>query len=237
MAVAIDSGHFVPRSVTVDHVSHRYQVWIPAGYNASRKSPAILFLHGSGERGDDGDKQTRVGLGPALRDGKVDVPAIVVFPQCPDGQRWAAAAWRIAIAALDQTEGEFSIDRRRLSLTGMSMGGAGAWKLAADYPKRWSAVAPVCGYVHRPPVMADAETPTTDSYADFARRLPQIPIWIFHGGKDPVVPVSESRSMAGVLGANAAYTEFPGVGHNAWDPAYTTTGLVSWLVRQKRRTS
>jgi predicted peptidase len=115
------------------------------------------------------------------------------------------------------------------------MGGAGVWVLAAEYPKRWSAVAPVCGYVHRPPQLADAESPTTESYADFARRLSRVPIWIFHGSADDTVPVSESRQMADVLGANAAYTEFPGVGHNAWDPAYQTTGVVSWLIKQKRK--
>ena len=229
MAAILSTGHFVER--TVD--SHRYQVWLPSNYAKSKKWPAILFLHGSGERGDDGKQQTVVGLGPALS--KLDPPAIVVFPQCPANERWAGAAWKIAIAALDQTEHEFSIDRNRVSLTGMSMGGAGVWVLAANDPGRWSAIAPVCGYVHRPPQLADAESPTTDSYADFARRLPRVPIWIFHGSADTVVPVEESRQMAGVLGANAAYTEFPGVGHNAWDPAYQTTGVVSWLIKQKRK--
>jgi len=229
MAAILSTGHFVER--TVD--SHHYQVWLPSNYDASKRWPAILFLHGSGERGDDAKRQTVVGLGPALS--KLDPPAVVVFPQCPANERWAGAAREIAIAALDQTEREFSIDRNRVSLTGMSMGGAGVWVLAAQYPKRWSAIAPVCGYVHKPPQLADAENPTTLSYADFARRLSRVPIWIFHGSADTVVPVSESRQMADVLGANAAYTEFPGVGHNAWDPAYQTTDVVSWLIKQKRK--
>ena len=97
VAAILSSGHFVAR--TVD--SHRYQVWVPSNYDASKKWPAILFLHGSGERGDDGDRQTVVGLGPALS--KLDPPAIVVFPQCPATQRWAGSAYKIAIAALDQT--------------------------------------------------------------------------------------------------------------------------------------
>jgi len=229
MAAILSSGHFVERTVDSRH----YQVWLPSNYDGSKKWPAILFLHGSGERGDDGNRQTVVGLGPALS--KLDPPAIVVFPQCPANERWAGAARKIAIAVLDQTEREFSIDRNRVSLTGMSMGGAGVWVLAADYPKRWSAVAPVCGYVHRPPQLADAESPTTQSYADFARRLSRVPIWIFHGSADDTVPVSESRHMADVLGVNAAYTEFPGVGHNVWDPAYQTTGVVSWLIKQRRK--
>jgi predicted peptidase len=229
MAAILSSGHFVERSVD----SHRYQVWLPSNYVASKKWAAILFLHGSGERGDDGKKQTVVGLGPALS--KLDPPAIVVFPQCPANERWAGAASKIAIAALDQTEREFSIDPQRVSLTGMSMGGAGAWVLAAQFPKRWSAIAPVCGYVHKPPQLADAENPTALSYADFARTVPRVPIWIFHGSADTVVPVEESRQMASALGGNATYTEFPGVGHNAWDPAYQTTGVVSWLIKQKKR--
>ena len=235
MMAALSSGHFVMRTVKVDGVVHCYQVWIPPNYDPSRKWPAILFLHGAGERGDEGEMQTMVGLGPALHEGRVDVPAIIVFPQCPPDERWAGKAWRIAIEALDQAEREWSIDRRRVSLTGISMGGAGVWFLVAKYPKRWSAIAPVCGYVHKPPSLPDAESPTTESFADFAQHLPPIPIWIFHGSDDPVVPVGESRGMADVLGANAAYTEFSNVGHNAWDPAYRTTDVVSWLLKQKRK--
>src|SRR6266699_2954221 len=104
---------FVARTVTVDGKPRKYQVWVPAAYDASRKWPAILFLHGSGERGSDGEKQTTVGLGAALRNGKVDVPAIVIFPQCPEHERWVGKAEKLAIAALDQTEREYSIDRNR----------------------------------------------------------------------------------------------------------------------------
>jgi predicted peptidase len=148
---AVMTGHFLARSVTIDGVSRGYQVWIPAAYDASRKWPAILFLHGAGERGDDNEKQLAAGLGPALRSSKVDVRAIIVFPQCPAGQRWSGAPRKIAIAALDDAKREFNIDRRRVALTGLSMGGAGAWMLAAEYPKRWSALAPSCAYLHGQP--------------------------------------------------------------------------------------
>ncbi len=230
------AGHFLARSVTVGGVARRYQIWVPDSTDASRKSPAILFLHGVGERGEDNEKQIAVGLGPALRSGNVDVPAIVIFPQCPSNERWAGTLGKkIAIAALDQTEREFSIDRRRVSLTGLSMGGAGVWALGAEYPRRWSALAPVCGYVHRPPSLPDTDTPSSEPYGEFARRLPHVPIWIFHGSDDPVVPVTESRSMAAALGVRAGYTEFAHTGHNAWDPAYTTTHVVQWLAEQRRK--
>lgn len=229
------AGHFVLRSVRVEGVERRYQVWVPPDYQASRRWPAILFLHGAGERGDDGEQQTKVGLGAALRDGTVDVPAIIVFPQCPSKDRWAGELGQeIAMAALDQTEREFSIDRRRVSLTGLSMGGAGVWVLAVRHPRRWSALAPVCGYVHRPPSVPGIDAPSTEPFTKFALRLPHVPIWIFHGSDDPVVPVTESRSMAAALGVRAGYTEFAHTGHNAWDSAYRTTHVVQWLVEQRR---
>jgi predicted peptidase len=231
MAMAA-AGQFLARWVTVDGVAHRYQVWIPATYDATRQWPAIVFLHGVGERGTDGALQTAVGLGPLLRHRKVDTEVIVVFPQCQDN--WVGTGGKIAMAALDQTEREFSVDRSRVALTGMSMGGAGVWALAAQYPDRWSALAPVCAYIHRPSNLPDAGNPTSQPFEEFARRLPRIPIWIFHGSDDDTVPVFESRGMAAALGANAMYTEFPGVEHYAWDPAYMTTDVVGWLIRQQR---
>jgi predicted peptidase len=241
MSTAITSGgRFESRTVKVDGVSHRYQVYVPAGYDAVRKWPAILFLHGSGERGDEGEKQVSIGLGKAIRDGAVEVAAIVVFPQCPTDDYWVGHARRIALAALDETEREFNIDGRRISLTGMSMGGAGVWIIAAEHPDRFAAIAPVCGYVRKPPQLSEPRLPpewltgAPDPYAAIVSRLPRVPIWIFHGDDDPVVPLTESRHMADLLGGNAAYTEFPHVGHDAWDPAYRQTGLVGWLVKQHR---
>jgi predicted peptidase len=220
-AALVMTGHFVAHTVTVDGAERRYQVWLPAAYDVSRRWPAILFLHGIGERGDDGEAQTTVGLGHALREGKVDPPAVVIFPQCPLDANWTGVGQRIAVAALEQAMKDYSIDRRRVSLTGLSMGGGGVWALAAEQPRRFSAIAPICGWALRP-------------YDALARKVERIPIWIFHGSDDAVVPVTESRAMAGVLGANAAYTELPGVKHNSWDPAYMTTGVVAWLVKQKR---
>jgi predicted peptidase len=216
------TGRFVAHTVTVDGAERRYQVWIPAAYDASRRWPVILFLHGIGERGDDGQVQTTVGLGNALRKHKVDPDAIVVFPQCPLATTWTRGALPIALAALDQAAVDYSIDPRRVALTGLSMGGGGAWLLAIEQPRRFSALAPVCGWAPRPS-------------ATSARRVGRIPIWMFHGSDDSVIPVTESRDMAAVLGADAMYTEFPGVGHNSWDPAYQTTGVVDWLVAQERR--
>jgi predicted peptidase len=189
-----------------------YQLWLPDAYSPDRLWPAILFLHGAGERGDDNEAQITVGLGPHLP--KLDPPAIVIFPQSPPGSWWKPA---VAMRALDGACGEYAIDPDRTSLTGISMGGAGAWTLAAENPGRWSAIAPVCGWMAT------------------IRPMPDVPIRIFHGDADPVVDVEYSRRMAAHLGSRAVYTELAGVNHNSWDPAYRDSDLVAWLVEQRRR--
>ena len=241
LAATIAQGHFVERAVTVEGVVRGYQVWIPAGYDSSRRWPAVLFLHGAGERGSDNRKQTLIGLGPALRDGVVDVPAVIVFPQCPEDGYWTGPERRIAIAALDAVEREFAIDRRRVTMTGVSMGGTGTWILAAETPSRFAAIAPVCGWVSGPPPFRTLTDPApwfwsaANRFDAVAERIGDLPTWILHGALDDVVPPRESREMIARLGAHAAYTEFALANHNAWDPAYRTTGVVEWLVRQQRR--
>ncbi|MBK5260453.1 MAG: prolyl oligopeptidase family serine peptidase [Thermoanaerobaculia bacterium] len=232
---------FFDRAVMLDGVTHRFKVWVPAGYTAAKKYAAVLFLHGAGERGDDNEKQIAVGVGPALRDGSIDIDAIVVFPQCPDDGYWVGPERHIAIAALDAAQREFSIDPNRISLTGMSMGGSGTWILAAEHPRRFSAIAPVCAWVGKAPKFRKVIEPApwlakaSDPYAEVARRIGNIPVWVFHGALDDLVLPSESHEMMSRLGANAAYTEFPQANHNSWDPAYRTTGVMRWLVAQKRR--
>ena len=232
MLAAMVLAAFVEHSVA----GHRYQVWVPDGYDASKKWPAVLFLHGAGERGSDNGKQIAVGLGPALRRGVVSIPAIVVFPQCPEEGYWAGPERSIAMAVLDDAMRRYAIDERRVSMTGMSMGGTGTWILAAEHPKRFSAIAPVCAWVSGPPPFRVVkEQPPWLSFDEVVRRIGKLPVWIFHGGRDNVVPPTESREMIARLGANAAYTEFPNANHNSWDPAYSGTTVMQWLIRQRRR--
>lgn len=233
---------FVERTVAVAGRRFRYQVYLPAGYAERRRWPVILFLHGAGERGTDGRRQTTVGLGPALRAHPRRFPAIVVFPQAPPDSQWVGLPAEAALAALDRTLAEFRGDPDRVYLTGISMGGHGAWYLAYRHPERFAALAPICGWVEeRPEFPGSVPVVPSDSgpvLPALARRLAGMPIWIFHGEADSVVPVGASRGAAAALRAGSSavrYTEYPGLGHNVWDAAYGSDDFARWLLAQRRR--
>jgi predicted peptidase len=195
----------------------------------SRNWPIILFLHGAGECGVDGLRPTDVGLGTAVRRHPDRFPALVVFPQAPpesDGWRGDTAA--AAMRALDRTVAEFQGDPRRLYLTGPSMGGSGTLRIAAQCPGRFAALAPICPDFSGEP----AETPLA-----LARGVGPVPIWIFQCEDDEAPPPAATRRLVRELQRHSPevrYTEYPRVGHNAWDRAYAEPTLVPWLLAQRR---
>jgi predicted peptidase len=136
---------FLNRTIALDGVSRRYQVYVPAEYSRASRWPVILFLHGSGERGTDGLLQTAVGLGEGIRRYAERWPAIVVFPQAPPGHRWHGKVAHLALATLDRTLREFSTDSNRVYLVGLSAGGNGVWNLSYRSPERFAALVAVCG--------------------------------------------------------------------------------------------
>ncbi len=236
---------FLDHVVRVAGHEYPYQVYVPRDYTTATRWPVILFLHGAGERGHDGLRQTAVGLGAAVRLYPERYPAIIVFPQTPTDSTWTGAPAAAAMAALDRTMADFSVDPSRVYLTGMSMGGNGTWYLAYRKPERFAAVVPVCAWVEAAPRFSGSEpvVPASDGppFEALARRLSGIPIWLFHGEVDPAVPVDQSRQAAAALKAAAAegvaairYTELPGTGHNAWDPAYMSPEFAAWLMAQRR---
>ena len=234
-----DSG-FLNRTINDGGRTYRYVVWVPPV--EQRPLPITLFLHGSGERGDDGLRQTAVGIGSAIRWNPDRFPMIVVMPQAPADTQWLGETANFAMRALDEATREFGGDPSRTYLTGLSLGGYGTWHLALAHPNRFAAIVPVCGGIVKPDTSANVrQSPltqhTSDPYAFTADALKHIPIWIFHGSDDKLIPPSESRRMKEELdrrGADARYTEFTGVGHNAWDPAYGAPELWRWLLAQRR---
>ena len=238
-AAAQQPTGFLDRAVRIGDQEFPYQVYVPRDYGAAERWPVILFLHGSGERGRDGVSQTVAGLGPAIRNNPAQYPAIVVLPQAPRDSLWMGVPADAAMIALEQTLTEFSTDPGRIYLTGLSMGGNGTWYLAYRHPERFAAVVPICGWVSGDARLPASVVPAEDGepFEALARRLQGVPIWIFHGELDPVVPADQSRQAAAAfeaLGVEVRYTEFLGTDHNSWDAAYGSVQFTQWLFAQQR---
>jgi predicted peptidase len=223
------TGRFLYRSVAVKGVLRRYAVWLPPGRAASPARPAVLFLHGSGECGDDGVRPTQIGLGPALQEHPDRWPCVVVFPQKPnDSEEWEERE-DIVFAVLKAAGREFAIDPQRVALSGMSQGGHGAWLLGARHPGRWSCLVPVCGYGHA---------------LTISRRVARLPVWAFQGAKDDIVNPEDPRRIIEAIRAERArrgldldsvrFTLYPEANHNSWDAAFSDSELPLWMLRQRR---
>lgn len=234
---------FLDRNLVLQGETYRYQVYVPSNWTPARAWPVVLFLHGAGERGQDGLIQTQVGIGSAIRRFPDRYPAIVVMPQCREGAWWNHLPMQaMALAALDRAVKEWNGDPARLSLTGLSMGGYGTWAIAFRLPGKFAALAPICGGVSRrdiPAVNAAVPFPAEgapDAFKAVAEVVARTPIWVFHGEKDPTIPVSESRGMVAALkalGADVRYNEYPGVGHDSWTAAYSEPDFPAWLLAQR----
>ena len=235
-----DTG-FLDRTITLQGTTYKYQVFVPEDWTPHEKWPVILFLHGSGERGEDGMDQTDVGIGTAIRSDRGHFHAIVVMPQCRKNTWWTQPPMDdLAMATLEAVTKEFRGDPQRTYLTGISMGGYGSWHLAAKYPNKFAALVVVCGGIHPPdatlkahPELANFSPPDgPKAYADIAAKIGKLPVWIFHGGDDNIVPIAESQRMADAMkavGAEVHYTVYPGIKHVSWDKAYDEPKLYPWL--------
>ena len=205
-------------------ISSKYLLYAPTDYgkDSAKKWPLILFLHGSGESGDDLEKVKTHGPPKLIAHGK-EFPFIVVSPQCPSPR----VGWDTEVlnGLLDDVIAHYSVDQDRVYLTGLSMGGYGTWALASDAPQRFAAIAPICG----------GGTPRR-----MARRLNKMPIWVFHGGKDPTVPIKEAQDMVDALkaqGSDVKFTVYPEAGHDSWTATYDNPDLYTWFLEHKRSTS
>lgn len=237
------TSRFVERGIVIGDEVYRYKVWLPPHYTKLRRWPVILYLSGSDERGQDDNLQLGVGLAPALERFPGRYKAVVVFPQCRVDHEWYGSMETMALAALEKSITEFRGDRRRIYVTGISMGGSGAWFMAR-YRDRFAAVVPVCGEIVRqgddplprplPPDLARIMA-SPDPYMALAKEIGSTPIWAFHGADDDVIPPTESRNMVDALrheGNLARYTEYMGVGHECWDLVYSDPNMVQWLLAQ-----
>jgi predicted peptidase len=194
-----------------------YLLYLPPDYAQKDSWPLLLFLHGAGERGSDLDR-VKVHGPPKLIEAGKQFPFIVVSPQCPDGQWWQPHE---LAALVDEIVEKYKVDTDRIYVTGLSMGGFGTWALAGFAPDRFAALVPICG----------GGDPMT------ARRLAHVPIWVFHGAKDPVVPLAASERMVEALKkvkGNVKLTVYPEAGHDSWTETYNNPELYRWLLEQRR---
>ncbi|HXC63075.1 MAG TPA: prolyl oligopeptidase family serine peptidase, partial [bacterium] len=197
----------------------RYLLDLPEGYAQDKKKawPLLLYLHGSGERGDNLEMLRANGPPKLIQAGR-KFPAIVVSPQCPRGRHWRPAELGVL---LDKIAKEYRVDRSRVYCTGESMGGYASWAMAEEFPGRFAAIVPICG----------GGDPRD------AARIKGTPVWAFHGGKDPWVPLARSQEMVDALkalGADARLTIYPELQHDAWTTAYNDEDLWQWLFKQQR---
>ena len=244
---------FLKRAVVApDSRPANYRVYLPIDFDPTKKYPVILCLHGSGEKGVDNEQQIGgATLGSVIQLYNWKQPEryrsfIAVFPQTSN--YWIGDAAEQAMKALEQTVTEFNGDTNRLYLTGFSLGGYGSWYLAAKYPKKFAAVVPAGGGIAPPtnvplaglrlfmPAEMFALYSASDPYTAFAKSIGKTPVWIFHGAKDDIVPVTESRKMEAALkasGGNVKYTEYAEEGHFIPDRIYTDAEFWKWLMAQK----
>ena len=215
----------------------KYRLITPGGDQAGKKHPLVLFLHGAGERGDDNTitlKHAASDFADPRR--RSTYPAYVVIPQCPNDRKWSEVDWasdsselpekasepmRSVKELLDEMIANAGVDPDRVYITGLSMGGYGTWDAIARYPDFFAAAAPICG----------GGDPTT------VARFKNLPIWCFHGAKDPVVKVSRSREMVAALqavGSPVRFTEYPEAQHDSWTESYANPEFHAWLFAQRR---
>ena len=224
-AIAQESiGRFYDRAFSDDSGEHKYVVFVPASYRPDMPTPAILFLHGAGERGKDNRLQLLAGFAPYVKARAKTFPFLVVFPQCEIAEGRILESWsadnpdgKRALESLDDARKHYRVDEKRVVLTGWSMGGYGAWNLAMAEPSRWSALVPV----------------SAGGDAGNVASLKDIPVWAFHGSKDALVKPSEGRKMVDTLnaaGGTATFTELADGFHDISAEVYGNDAVVAWML-------
>ena len=228
----------VPKSFAgADGKTLLYRWAEPSRVEPGRKYPLVILFHGAGERGTNNVAQLLWGATPILSYmRKNNIEGYFIAGQVPSGKLWVDTPWAnpshrmsaqpsesmsLALALLDKTIAEFPVDRSRIYVTGISMGGYGTWDAVQRRPELFAAAMPICG----------------GGDTHLAWKIRDVPIWAWHGDRDTVVPFSRSRDMVAALWAvdgRIRYTEVPDCGHDVWKPAYASEDALKWLFDQHK---
>jgi predicted peptidase len=196
-----------------DSLAATFAIYLPDSYGDRTAWPLVVFLHGSGDRGNNPTMIRDCGV---LR---LKLPAIVIVPQCLPSFVWEPEA----IASLiSHVRSRYRVDEARVYLLGSSMGGYGTWQTAAAHSELFAAIVPICGG-------GDVKQ---------VKSLVHLPVWAFHGEKDATVPVSESQDMVDAIraaGGNPRITVLPGQGHAICQEVCSRFDIWEWLLAQKRK--
>jgi predicted peptidase len=240
---SFDRGSFIAKTDTLP-----YRILFPENFDPTQKYPLVIILHGSGERGNNNEAQLKYGtdifLNPTLRQ---KFPAIVVFPQCPNDSFWSnvqfgtdsvthkrkflfqtvntepTKAMKLLMGLTQQLLDKPYTDKKKVYVGGLSMGGMGTFELIGRKTKWFAAAISICG---------------GDNTLNAPKYAKKVPMWIFHGAKDDVVPADHSYAMVEALrqaGADPRFTIYPNDGHNSWDHAFAEPDLLPWLFSHSKK--
>jgi predicted peptidase len=219
-----------------------YRLLTPAKIEPGKRYPLVLFLHGLGERGTDNVRQLLWGAGEFVKpENRRKYPCFVVAPQCPPTALWVRGEVKdllgptfvlskkpsqpmtLVLELIDKLVAhDLPVDKSRVYVTGLSMGGFGTWDLIERRPDFFAAAVPICA-------RGDAAQ---------AAKLKNLPIWVFHGDADPIVPLRHSKEMVAAIrkaGGAPKITIYPGVGHDSWSATYANPEVMAWLFAQKKK--
>jgi predicted peptidase len=216
-----------------------YLLLKPKNFDPAKKYPLVMFYHGAGERGDDNKSQWKNGIEVfQTPENRTKFPCFIVAPQCPKDKQWVNVPWgddsevqpaepsdelKLSLEVLESVRKEFPIDSSRLYVMGLSMGGYATWDVITRYPDLFAAAVPICG----------------GGDEKMAAKIKDLPIWAFHGAKDPTVPIARSEEMVKALkdlGADVKFTVYPEAKHDSWTETYDNPELFSWFLAHKRGT-
>ncbi|PKQ61144.1 phospholipase [Labilibaculum filiforme] len=195
-----------------------YLEYIPSSKQTQEKLPLLIFLHGMGERGNDLNMVKFHGP-PSFLDDRKDFPFICISPQCPDTIYWNEA---LLLPFYKEIISKYPVDKNRIYITGLSMGGFGTWASILAKPDLFAAAIPICG---------GGDTIQLE-------RIKSLPIWVFHGAKDDVVPIARSVEMVETLkklGSKVKFTIYPEATHNSWTETYNNPAIYDWFLQQKKK--